>query len=65
MATRRALISKSDLDRMAVAVAAHGVVMKGRVDPDGGFSFSLSPKVDGSAIYNDDLDERIARGDGF
>lgn len=65
MSNRRALISKNDLDRMATAVAAHGVVLRGRVDPDGGFSFTLAPKSDGMAPDNDDIDARIANGDGF
>ena len=65
MSGRRALISKDDLDRMACAVAAHGVVMKGRVDPEGGFSFTLCPRPITTAGGADDLDAAIARGDGF
>jgi hypothetical protein len=56
--SRRALITKDDLDRMACAVAAHGVVMKGRVDPLGGFSFTLAPKGDADKAHND-LDDRL------
>ena len=59
MSGRRALISKDDLDRMACAVAAHGVVFKGRVDPLGGFTFTLSPQAEDSPARNDDLDDRL------
>lgn len=65
MAGRKALISKDDLDRMATAVAAHNVVMQGRVDSLGNFTFTLSPKSDAVAPSNDDLDDRIERGEGF
>lgn len=59
MTARRALISKDDLDRMACAVAAHGVVFKGRVDPQGGFTFSMEPGRAPNLPYNDDLDARL------
>jgi hypothetical protein len=59
MAGRRALISKDDLERMACAVAAHGVVFKGRVDPMGGFTFTMAPQTDRAAPSNDDLDDRL------
>ncbi|UVI39344.1 hypothetical protein [Qipengyuania spongiae] len=59
MAGRKALISKDDLDRMATAVAAHGVVLKGRVDPLGGFTFTMTRQPDAVASSNDDLDDRI------
>ncbi|MEM7687799.1 MAG: hypothetical protein AAF291_02155 [Pseudomonadota bacterium] len=63
--TRRALISKGDLDRMAKTVAAHGVVFDGRVTPKGDLSFRVSPFVEKRGANNDDLDDRIANGDGF
>lgn len=50
MSTRRALISKDDLDRMACAVAAHGVVFKGRIDPLGGFTFTMEPPKGGAPV---------------
>lgn len=50
MTARRALISKDDLDRMACAVAAHGVVFKGRIDPQGGFSFTMEPPKAGAPL---------------
>ncbi len=59
MASRRALISKDDLERMACAVAAHGVVLKGRVDPLGGFTFTMAPQGERGATGNDDLDGRL------
>lgn len=59
MAGRRALISKDDLDRMATAVAAHGVVIKGRVDPLGGFTFTMTRQREQVASSNDDLDDRL------
>jgi hypothetical protein len=59
MAGRRALIGKDDLDRMASVCAAHGVVIKGRVDPLGGFTFTMSPQADATAPGNDDLDDRL------
>ena len=65
MASRRALISTADLARMASAVAAYGVVLKGRVDPLGNFDFSLTREPDGGMPSNDDLDDRIAKGEGF
>lgn len=58
MSGRRALISKDDLERMACAVAAHGVVLRGRVD-DRGFTFTMAPQVEKGAPTNDDLDDRI------
>ncbi|MBD2840762.1 hypothetical protein [Erythrobacter rubeus] len=60
MGTRRALISKDDLNRMALTVAQHGVVFQGRVTPSGDLTFRLTPfvtKPEGSA---DDLDDRLA-----
>lgn len=59
MAGRRALISKDDLERMACAVAAHGVVFKGRVDPLGGFTFTMAPQGNPGSHGNDDLDDRL------
>jgi hypothetical protein len=59
MAGRKALISKDDLDRMACAVAAHGVVMKGCVDTLGNFTFTLSPQKNAALPENDDLDDRL------
>ena len=59
MAGRKALLSKDDLDRMATVVAAHGVVMKGCVDPLGNFTFTLSPQIERAASTNDDLDDRL------
>lgn len=59
MTARRALISKDDLDRMACAVAAHGVVIKGRVDPLGGFTFTMAPQSERAQPENDDLDGRL------
>ncbi len=59
MAGRKALISKDDLDRMATAVAAHGVVIKGCVDTLGNFTFTLSPQKDSAAPGNNDLDDRL------
>ena len=59
MAGRRALIGKEDLERMASTVAAHGVVFKGRVDPLGGFTFTMAPASDRTAPGNDDLDDRL------
>jgi hypothetical protein len=56
---RRALISKDDLERMACAVAAHGVVLKGRVDPLGGFTFTMEPSKGALLPRNDDLDDRL------
>jgi hypothetical protein len=50
VSTRRALISKDDLDRMAFAVAAHGVVFKGRIDPLGGFTFTMEPPKGGAPV---------------
>lgn len=59
MAGRRALIAKDDLYRMAQAVAAHGVVLKGRVDALGGFTFTLAPQAEKSGTPNNDLDDRL------
>lgn len=59
MAGRKALISKDDLDRMACAVAAHGVVFKGRVDPMGGFTFTIAQAGEKAVPGNDDLDARL------
>lgn len=59
MAGRRALISKDDLERMACAVAAHGVVIKGRVDPLGGFTFTMQQQATNSAPGSNDLDDRL------
>lgn len=59
MTARRALISKDDLERMACAVAAHGVVLKGRVDPLGGFTFTMAPQTHNAPANNDDLDGRL------
>ncbi|WP_170005046.1 hypothetical protein [Pseudopontixanthobacter vadosimaris] len=59
MSGRKALISKDDLERMACAVAAHGVVLKGRVDPLGGFTFTMTPQAGQAASANDDLDVRL------
>lgn len=59
MASRRALISKDDLDRMATTVAAHGVIFKGRVDALGNFTFAMEPKTDRPSHGNDDLDGRL------
>jgi hypothetical protein len=44
---------------MASVCAAHGVVIKGRVDPLGGFTFTMSPQADATAPGNDDLDDRL------
>lgn len=65
MSTRRALISKDDLDRMATVCAAHGVVFRGRIDPSGAFDFTLAPKSEAVLASNGDLDDRIAKGEGF
>jgi len=60
VASRRALISKDDLDRMATAVASHGVVLKGRVDPMGGFTFTMTPQPEaGASNGRDDFDSRF------
>jgi hypothetical protein len=62
---RRALISKDDLDRMACAVAAHGVVFKGCVDPQQNiFTFSMEPGRGAGLPRNDDLDDRLDRWAG-
>ena len=59
MTSRRALISKDDLDRMACAVAAHGVVLKGRVDPRGSFTFTMTRQAEQMGPMNEDLDDRL------
>ncbi|WP_343343374.1 hypothetical protein WJT74_07670 [Sphingomicrobium sp. XHP0239] len=59
MAGRKALISKDDLERMATTVAAHGVVLKGRVDALGNFDFTMTRPAEGVASCNDDLDDRL------
>lgn len=60
MSGRKALISKDDLDRMACAVAAHGVVIRGRVDALGNFDFTMAPKTERATPGNDDLDDRLS-----
>ena len=65
MPGRKALISKDDLERMAQTVAAHGVVIRGRVDATGAFDFTMTRQADTLALSNDDLDDRIAAGRGF
>ena len=57
--SRRALITKDDLERMANAVALHGVVFRGRVDPAGGFTFTLSPLTGEGNAGRSDLDARL------
>lgn len=59
MSGRKALITKDDLERMASAVAVHGVVFRGRVDPAGGFSFVLAPQTAEGTSGRDDLDARL------
>ena len=61
MSGRRALISKDDLDRMASTVAAHGVVLRGRVDALGNFNFTMTRQAEAVASINDDLDERLGK----
>ena len=61
MAGRKALISKDDLDRMASTVAAHGVVLRGRVDALGNFDFTMTRQAEGAASVNDDLDNRLGK----
>jgi hypothetical protein len=59
MSGRKALITKDDLERMASAVAVHGVVFRGRVDPAGGFTFTLAPQADAGLPSRSDLDARL------
>ena len=59
MSGRRALITKDDLDRMASAVAQHGVVIRGRVDAMGGFTFTLAPQKGADLPPQGDLDARL------
>ncbi len=63
MAGRKALIPKDDLNRMAIVCAAQNVVIEAEY---GGLRFTMSPaKADGFLARNDDLDDRIANGEGF
>ena len=59
MSGRRALITKDDLERMASVVAQHGVVMRGRVDAMGGFTFTLAPQESADLPPRNDLDARL------
>ncbi|BBI19854.1 hypothetical protein EKJ_07010 [Qipengyuania flava] len=59
MAGRKALISKDDLVRMATTVAAHGVVLRGRIDALGNFDFTMTRQAEAVASSNDDLDDRL------
>ena len=59
MAGRKALLSKDDLERMATTVAAHGVVLRGRVDALGNFDFTMTRQAEAVASSNDDLDDRL------
>ena len=60
MSSRRALLSKGDLDRMASACAAHGVRFRGRVDSVGNLEFTLTPVASAASISNDDFEERLS-----
>lgn len=60
--SNRALISKDDLTRWASTVAAHNVVIDGRVYSNGDVAFRLSPYVANAQSGDDDFDDRL---DGF
>ena len=57
--SRKALIPKGDLQRMAETVAAHGVVFRGRLDALGNLDFTLTPARGGVDSSNDDIDDRL------
>ena len=44
---------------MATTVAAHGVVLRGRVDALGNFDFTMTRQAEAVASSNDDLDDRL------
>lgn len=59
MSSRRALLTVTDLRRMAQVVREEGVTLKGRVDPLGGLSFSIAPAGERANDDGDDLDDRL------
>lgn len=61
MAARRALIPAADLRRLARIARDEGVALDCRLDPAGGFSFTVSPvSTPIPAAGGDDLDLRLA-----